>query len=118
MWAWAPGEANARARKQTWGADYTLEEKQKGVENCATGLRRDLIEPPDHDPADEGRDDDDEEEEEYEATDEEDEDDSAMDIETKQPTTENKESPGIRLDLPTTDLMPLNMLHKFMTTGR
>lgn len=114
LWQWAPGAANAEARKQKWGADYTLEEKQNGIENVKTGLRRDLVEPLD----DEGIDDDDDEDEYEEVTDEEDEAQDKMDVEQAKPevkptSTANKPPPPLQ-----TTQMPLTNLHKFMTTGR
>lgn len=60
LWAWAPIEANYEARRRNWGSNYTLEERELGIQNVVTGLKRQL---PD--------DDDDDEEE----SDEEDEDD-------------------------------------------
>jgi mediator of RNA polymerase II transcription subunit 8 len=63
LWSWAPIEANAEARRRNWGGNYTLEEKEAGIQNVVTGLRRAL---PD--------DDDDEDEDEYEDEDEEFED--------------------------------------------
>ena len=39
--------ANEEARKHTWGGNYTLEEREMGVENVVTGLRRKLKEDPD-----------------------------------------------------------------------
>lgn len=116
LWRWAPGAANAEARKQKWGADYTLEEKQTGIENVRTGLRRELIEPPDDDGAD---DDDDDDEEEYdEVTDDEDDSEDKMDLEQSKPeprqsSTESKPPPSLQATQ-----MPLTALHKFMTTGR
>jgi len=113
LWQWAPGAANAEARKQKWGADYTLEEKQNGIEHVRTGLRRELLEPLDDDGAD-----DEEDEEEYdEVTDDEDETEDKMDLEQAEPeprtTTETKLPPSLQ---PTQ--IPLATLHKFMTTGR
>ena len=43
MWSWAPLEANREARRRNWGGDYTLEEKELGVENVVTGLKRRLV---------------------------------------------------------------------------
>ncbi|OAL31600.1 hypothetical protein AYO20_08143 [Fonsecaea nubica] len=116
LWQWAPGAANAAARKQKWGADFTLDEKQKGVEKVSTGLRRELVEPAD----DEG-DDGPEEEEEYEVSDEEGEDEDAdkMDVEQQAPKVEaNTASTETRSALPTASQLSLEALHKFMTTGR
>ncbi|PGH10308.1 hypothetical protein GX51_00065 [Blastomyces parvus] len=44
LWQWAPVEANMEARRRNWGGDYTLEEKEMGVKNVVTGLRRRLDE--------------------------------------------------------------------------
>lgn len=114
LWQWAPSAANHEARKQKWGADFTLEEKQRGVSNVVTGLRRELVEPPD----DEG--DEEDEEEEYEVTDEDEdeEDEDKMEFEPTKPETK----PGIGTDgtpvLRTANQMPLQSVHKFMMTGR
>lgn len=111
LWQWAPSAANKEARKQRWGADYTLEEKQRGIQNVVTGLRRELVEPAD----DEGEEGEEEDEDEYEETDEEDED--KMDVEP----TKTEPKPGV--SAPTTIRetvtiqMPLESIHKYMTTG-
>ena len=52
LWSWAGMAANEEARKHTWGGNYTLEEKEMGVEKVVTGLRRKLRADPD-DSADE-----------------------------------------------------------------
>ncbi|KAL1961078.1 hypothetical protein VTO42DRAFT_4966 [Malbranchea cinnamomea] len=44
LWRWAPLEANEEARRRNWGGEYTLEEKEMGLENVVTGLRRKLVE--------------------------------------------------------------------------
>ncbi|KAI9931006.1 hypothetical protein ASPWEDRAFT_167042 [Aspergillus wentii DTO 134E9] len=68
LWDWAPVEANQEARRRNWGGDFTLEEKEMGVQNVVTGLVRQL-------------DDDEEEEEEDEEDDEEGEgEDEEMEI--------------------------------------
>lgn len=64
LWSWAPIEANAEARRRNWGGNYTLEEKEAGIENVVTGLRRTL---PDDDDDD---DEDEDEDEEFEDVDE------------------------------------------------
>ncbi|KEF63094.1 uncharacterized protein A1O9_01070 [Exophiala aquamarina CBS 119918] len=113
LWQWAPGAANAEARKQKWGADYTLEEKQNGIENVTTGLRRELIEPPD----DEGAEDDDDDEEYDEVTDDENDAEDKMDVEQSKseatPSSTEIKPPSLH-----TAQMPLATLHRFMTTGR
>ncbi|EAW10304.1 RNA polymerase II mediator complex subunit MED8 [Aspergillus clavatus NRRL 1] len=67
LWDWAPVEANQEARRRNWGGDYTLEEREMGIQNVVTGLRRQL----EDDERDEDEDEDDEEEEEGEGEDEE-----------------------------------------------
>lgn len=57
LWAWAPVEANQEARKRNWGGNFTLEEREGGIENVVTGLKRQLED-------DEGDEDEDEEDEE------------------------------------------------------
>lgn len=47
LWSWAGMAANEQARKHTWSGNYTLEEKERGIENVVTGLRRQLKENPD-----------------------------------------------------------------------
>lgn len=42
LWEWAPVEANQEARRRDWGGDFTLEERDAGVESVVTGLRRKL----------------------------------------------------------------------------
>ncbi|KAK2766662.1 mediator of RNA polymerase II transcription subunit 8 [Arachnomyces sp. PD_36] len=44
LWSWAPIEANEEARKRDWGGDFTLEEREMGVKNVVTGLKRRLDE--------------------------------------------------------------------------
>ena len=39
--------ANEEARKHTWGGNFTLDEREMGVENVVTGLRRKLKDDPD-----------------------------------------------------------------------
>lgn len=55
LWTWAPVEANMEARRRNWGGDYTLEEKEAGLNNLVTGLQR---------PLEESEDEEDEEDEE------------------------------------------------------
>lgn len=42
LWDWAGRAANEEARRREWGDDFTLEEREMGVENVVTGLRRKL----------------------------------------------------------------------------
>ncbi|KAJ5895172.1 hypothetical protein N7495_006863 [Penicillium taxi] len=62
LWEWAPLEANQEARRRNWGGDFTLEEREAGIENVITGLKRQLED-------DEGSEDDDEEEDDDEGED-------------------------------------------------
>ncbi|KAF3399410.1 Mediator of RNA polymerase II transcription subunit 8 [Talaromyces pinophilus] len=66
LWSWAPIEANAEARRRNWGGNYTLEEKEAGIQNVVTGLRRAL---PDDDDEDEDEDEDEDQDEEFEDVD-------------------------------------------------
>ncbi|EXJ81466.1 hypothetical protein A1O3_07758 [Capronia epimyces CBS 606.96] len=118
LWQWAPSAANSEARKQKWGADFTLGEKQRGISNVVTGLRRELVEPPD----DEGSEED--EDEEYEVTDEDEDevegdgDGDKMDVELTKTETNPGASAQITPILRNTNQMPLQSVHKFMMTGR
>lgn len=115
LWQWAPGAANAEARKQKWGADYTLEEIQNGIENVKTGLRRELVEPPEDDDVD----DDDEEEDEYDQiTDDEDTMEDKMDIEPIKPDSKSTSATQNSSPQPRAPQMSMETMHKFMTTGR
>ncbi|PYH93546.1 hypothetical protein BO71DRAFT_450672 [Aspergillus ellipticus CBS 707.79] len=40
LWDWAPVEANQEARRRNWGGNFTLEERENGVQNVVTGLRK------------------------------------------------------------------------------
>lgn len=42
LWAWAPIAANTEAKRRNWFGNYTLEERESGIENVKTGLRRQL----------------------------------------------------------------------------
>ncbi|KIW42356.1 uncharacterized protein PV06_05916 [Exophiala oligosperma] len=114
LWQWAPGAANREARRQKWGADYTLEEKQRGIATVVTGLQRELIEPPDDEGDDEG--DEEEEEEEYEESEEEDED--KMDVELTKSQTTAATSKTTTAISTTPNQMSVDKIHKIMVTGR
>ena len=59
LWDWAGRAANEEARKRTWGGNFTLEEKQLGIANVSTGLRRTLSQDGDDEDEDDDEDDDD-----------------------------------------------------------
>lgn len=40
LWSWAGMAANELARGHEWGGDFTMEEREGGVENVVTGLKR------------------------------------------------------------------------------
>lgn len=111
LWAWAPTAANKEARKQKWGADYTLDEVKAGVESVSTGLKRELIIPPDD------YDEEDEDDEYDEITDEEDEGDK-MEVDHL-----SKQNDAVAIKVDTNQAVTgkpiyLETLQEFMTTGR
>ena len=103
LWEWAPVEANQEARRRNWGGNYTLEERETGVENVVTGLRREL------------EDDDEEEEEE------------ADNMEIVGARKKASGGAGLEFDIAaarpaqhqetTVPAMPLDDVLRFMTTG-
>ena len=40
LWEWAGMAANEQARSHEWGGEFTNEEREGGVENVVTGLRK------------------------------------------------------------------------------
>src|SRR5207248_4661733 len=56
LWNWAGREANEIARQRDWGDEYTLEEREMGIRNVVTGLRRKLDDSSDEDESDEDED--------------------------------------------------------------
>ena len=123
FWQWAGKAANDEARRQKWGADYTLAEKQMGVDNVKTGLQRTLAEPPD-DESEEAEDDDADEEEgsggedeDEEEDEEEEEQEDKMDV---QEVRRKSGAPGLEYLIstrPTAPQMPLENIFRFMMTG-
>ena len=116
LWQWAPSAANLEARKQKWGADYTLAEQEKGVEWVQTGLTRQLLEPADGAGDEEGEYD---EVTDDEAVGDEDEDEDKMDV------VEIRSNPGgggmVQTAVsspPATPQMPLATIHRFTITGK
>jgi mediator of RNA polymerase II transcription subunit 8, fungi type len=108
LWQWAPIAANDEIRKQNWGGDYTMAEKQSGIESVETGLKRELQEPLDPDEQDEG--------EGGEESEEEDEDEAdVVEIRRKQ------NAPGLEFDVTTAKRsppqMPMENIFRFMLTG-
>ena len=101
LWTWAGMAANEQARKHTWGGNYTSEEKERGVENVVTGLRRRLKEDP-----------------EDLSEEEDDEDDEADD-----PNGDKMEIDGVNRNddeptaAPALNPLLLNAIFRFMMTG-
>lgn len=112
LWEWAPVEANLEARRRDWGGNFTLEERELGVQNVVTGLRRQL--------------EDEEEEEEEEGTAEgegEEEEEDEMEI----VGVHRKSGGGVGLEFDIAavhhphvaePLVPLDEILRYMTTGR
>lgn len=111
LWQWAPVIANDEIRKQNWGGDYSIAEKQAGIENIETGLKRELQEPPDPEEEDE---DEGGEESEKEGDDDDDEED-IVEIRRK------PNASGLEFNLSTTKRppaqMPIENIFRFMVTG-
>ncbi|KAF3387097.1 Mediator of RNA polymerase II transcription subunit 8 [Penicillium rolfsii] len=104
LWNWAPIEANQEARQRNWGGNYTLEEREAGIENVVTGLRRQL-------------EDDDASEDEEEG--DEDEGEDEMDV----VGVHRKSGGGFEFDIAphhahaVTPVVPLDQILRYMTTG-
>lgn len=97
-------EANQEARGRNWGGNFTLEEKEAGIENVVTGLRREL-------------------EDEDESEEEEEEEEDQMDIVGARRKTSGG---GLEFDIAARQpaevaaagpVMPLDDVLRFMTTG-
>jgi hypothetical protein len=119
LWSWAPRAANKEARKQKWGADYTLAEVQGGVSNVKTGLKRELIEPE----GDEDMDDDedlldDEDENDADDADEVDGDGDAEGMAVTSQPGKRMSSTGAGSKEKILRQMPMESVHRFMTTGK
>ncbi|PLB54595.1 putative RNA polymerase II mediator complex component Med8 [Aspergillus steynii IBT 23096] len=107
LWHWAPVEANQQARGRNWGGNFTLEERNMGVQNVVTGLKRQL-----EDEDDEGR------------SDEEEEDEVEDEMEVVGVRRKSGAGSGLEFDIaaathqkPTGPVVPLNEILRFMTTG-
>jgi mediator of RNA polymerase II transcription subunit 8, fungi type len=57
IWGWAGDAVHEEAAKRNWESEFTLEEKEGGVENVRTGLRRKLEDPESGDEEDDVEDD-------------------------------------------------------------
>ncbi|KAJ5175214.1 uncharacterized protein N7482_001091 [Penicillium canariense] len=107
LWEWAPLEANEEARRRNWGGNFTLEEREAGIQNVVTGLRRQL-------------EDDDGSEEEEEG--EEDEGEDEMEIVGVH--RKSGGGSGLEFDIAphhahiAEPVVPLDEILRYMTTGR
>ncbi|CAI7626370.1 unnamed protein product [Penicillium pancosmium] len=105
LWEWAPIEANEEARRRNWGGNFTLEEREAGIQNVVTGLRKQL-------------EDDEEEEEEDEEEDEGEEEMEIVGVHRKSGGN------GVEFDIaphhahPVQPVVPLSDILRYMTTGR
>ncbi|OJJ44594.1 hypothetical protein ASPZODRAFT_697014 [Penicilliopsis zonata CBS 506.65] len=113
LWAWAPIEANQEARRRNWGGNFTLEEREMGIENVVTGLKREL------------EDDDDEEDEEDEDEDDDEDRDggNAAEGEMEIVGAHRRSGGGLEFDLAVPPKMmapevPLDGILRFMTMGQ
>lgn len=119
LWNEAGAIAVGEARKQRWGADYTLEEVRRGVGEVRTGLRRELVVP------DEEEEEDDEEEgDEFEEDESEDEGDEQaagagekMDVDAKSGGAARGGGEA-KVKSQQVPLMSLDVLLKFASTGK
>lgn len=108
LWEWAPIEANMEARRRNWGGNFTLEEKEMGIQNVVTGLKRQLA---------------DEESEEEEEEEEEVEDEMEMvGVQEKAPgagveSSESAAERGPAPSKPAIPALPLDEVFRYMMTG-
>ncbi|PGH11366.1 hypothetical protein AJ80_07157 [Polytolypa hystricis UAMH7299] len=116
LWNWAPVEANMEARRRNWGGDYTIEEREMGLRNVVTGLKRKLEE--------ESEGEEDEEDEEDEEEDEEGEGGDEMEVVG---VRKKPDQAGVEFDIlregsrlpsrPVPAALPLDDVFRFMMTG-
>ncbi|KAF9888788.1 mediator of RNA polymerase II transcription subunit 8 [Aspergillus nanangensis] len=110
LWDWAPVAANEDARRRNWGGNFTLEERESGIQNVVTGLKRQL------------EDDDDDDEDEDEEDDDQGEEDEMEIVGARKSGT----GPGLEFDIaavasqdqtPVAPVVPLGEILRYMTTG-
>jgi mediator of RNA polymerase II transcription subunit 8 len=106
LWEWAPLEANQEARRRNWGGNFTLEERESGIQNVVTGLRRQL------------EDDLGSEEEESEGEGEEEEEMDIVGVHRKSVGGGLEFDIAVRHPHPVQPFVPLDDILKYMTTGR
>ncbi|KAJ5791625.1 uncharacterized protein N7518_008636 [Penicillium psychrosexuale] len=106
LWEWAPLEANQEARRRNWGGNFTLEEREAGIENVVTGLRRQL------------QDDDGEEESEDEDGDGDGDEMDVVGVHRKPGAAEFEFNIATHHPHPVQPFVPLDLILRYMTTGR
>ena len=115
LWQTAPQVGTLAGMGQKFSSDYTVSEIQGGIENVRTGLKRELIVPPeDESPTSEG--DDLEDDEEISEEDEAEDEDSRDVVEVRRQTA----GPGPALATASKNgmpAMPLDNVFRFMMTG-
>ncbi|OQD70661.1 hypothetical protein PENDEC_c022G00469 [Penicillium decumbens] len=105
LWRWAPIEANQEARRRNWGGNFTLEEREAGMQNVVTGLKRQLED-------DEG------------SEDEEDEDEEGEDEMDVVGVRRKSDGNGVEFEIAphhthaVEPVVPLGEILRYMTTGR
>ncbi|KKK17456.1 hypothetical protein ARAM_001069 [Aspergillus rambellii] len=119
LWRWAPVEANHEARRRNWGGDFTLEERERGVQVVAgeLGLWRGL--------EDDESSDEEEEEEEEEEEDEDEDEDGEMEVVGVRKSASGSgleydiaaATAGSLHDRMVAPLVPLEEILRYMTTG-
>ncbi|KOS44592.1 hypothetical protein ACN38_g4494 [Penicillium nordicum] len=105
LWEWAPLEANQEARRRNWGGNFTLEERETGIENVVTGLRRQL-------------EDDDGSEEESEGEEGDAEEMDVVGVHRKPGAAELEYNIAPHHPHPVHPFVPLDLILRHMTTGR
>ncbi|KAJ5824156.1 hypothetical protein N7447_006496 [Penicillium robsamsonii] len=105
LWEWAPLEANQEARRRNWGGNFTLEEREAGIENVVTGLRRKL-------------EDDDESEEESDGEEGDGDQMDVVGVQRKPGSAELEFKIAPHQPHPVQPFVPLDLILRYMTTGR
>ncbi|KAJ5373969.1 hypothetical protein N7517_005975 [Penicillium concentricum] len=105
LWEWAPLEANQEARRRNWGGNFTLEEREAGIENVVTGLRRKL-------------EDDDESEEESDGEEGDGDEMDVVGVQRRPGSAELEFKITPHHPRPVQPFVPLDLILRHMTTGR
>lgn len=114
LWNWAAPAAQGELEKHVWFiADYTMAEKEAGIEKVVHGLRRPLVVPELPDPDEENAEGD--EDELFEDVEEGADAQDAMEVDDTKPQNQMATAPaGVRS---TQRPMAMDKIHRFMTKG-